>query len=115
MHTRGALITASPSVAASDSLTLKAMATGTQAISVVAAKEKVGLWAPVSIAQYSVYEALAAELMPSGCLSMSLDAPTVAVLNDKNKFSQWAAAKGLRVPKSFPVTSKQQLLEYNSR
>jgi len=39
-----------------------------QAISSVAAKERVGLWAPVSIAQYSVYEALAAELMPSGCV-----------------------------------------------
>ena len=91
------------------------MVTGAQAISAVAAKERVGLWAPVSIAQYSVYEALAAELMPSGCLSMSLDAPTVAVLNDKNKFSQWAAAKGLRVPKCFSVTSKAQLLEYNSR
>ena len=46
---------------------------------------------------------------------MSLDAPTVAVLNDKNKFSTWAAGKGLRVPKSFAVTSKEQLLDLNPR
>ena len=46
---------------------------------------------------------------------MSLDAPTVAMLNDKNKFSEWAAAKGLRVPKSFAITAKEQLFEYNPR
>ena len=46
---------------------------------------------------------------------MSLDAPTVAMLNDKNKFSEWAAAKGLRVPKSFAITSKDQLFDYNPR
>ena len=46
---------------------------------------------------------------------MSLDAPTVAMLNDKNKFSKWAAEKGLRVPKSFAITSKEQLFDYNPR
>ncbi len=46
---------------------------------------------------------------------MSLDAPTVAMLNDKNKFSEWAAAKGLRVPKSFAITAKEQLFDYNPR
>lgn len=43
----------------------------------IGAKEKVALFVPVSIAQYSVYEALAAELLPSDCRSCSLPAPEV--------------------------------------
>ena len=43
----------------------------------IGAREGVDLFVPVSIAQYSVYEALAAELLPSGCRSTSLPAPEV--------------------------------------
>ncbi len=45
----------------------------------IGAREKVALYVPVSIAQYSVYEALAAELLPRGCHSTSLPAPEVAI------------------------------------
>lgn len=86
-----------------------------QAIKKVAAQENVQLWVPVSIAQYSVYEALAAELMPEGCVSCTLDAATVALLNDKNKFTVHCESLNMHVPKAFPVTSHQQLVDYNSR
>lgn len=50
-----------------------------QAMAKIGAREKVALFVPVSIAQYSVYEALAAELLPRGCHSTSLPAPEVAI------------------------------------
>ena len=64
----------------------------------------------------SVYEALAAELVrPLGCASCTLDAEAVAVLNDKIKFSAFCEGIGMRVPRSFPVTSPERLYELNAR
>ena len=64
----------------------------------------------------SVYEALAAELVkPLGCVSCTLDAGMVAVLNDKIKFTAFCERHGLRVPRSFPVTSRERLFTLNSR
>lgn len=50
-----------------------------QAMAKIGLREKVALFVPVSIAQYSVYEALAGELLPQGCHSTSLPAPEVAL------------------------------------
>ena len=64
----------------------------------------------------SVYEALAAELIkPLGCTSCTLDAESVAVLNDKIKFTELCERIGMRVPRAFSVTSRERLLELNSR
>ena len=63
-----------------------------------------------------MYEALAAELVrPLGCASCTLDAEAVAVLNDKIKFSAFCERIGMRVPRSFPVTSRERLYELNAR
>lgn len=43
----------------------------------IGARENVSLFVPVSIAQYSIYEALAAELLPPGCHNCTLTAPDV--------------------------------------
>ena len=64
----------------------------------------------------SVYEALAAELVrPLGCAACTLDAEAVAVLNDKIKFSAFCERMGMRVPRSFPVTSRARLSDLNER
>ncbi|KAK9831523.1 hypothetical protein WJX81_005430 [Elliptochloris bilobata] len=82
----------------------------------IAVSEKASLFVPVSIAQFSVYEALAAELIkPLGCACCTLDVESVAVLNDKIKFSAFCERIGMRVPRSFPITSCKRLYELNSR
>ena len=86
-----------------------------QAIRKIAADENAKLWVPVSMAQYSVYEALAAKLMPPGCKCCTLDAPFTALLNDKIKFTHFAEERGLDVPSMYSITSKQQLVELNNR
>ena len=86
-----------------------------QAISKIAAKEGISLWVPVSMAQYSVYEALAAHLMPRNTVCCTTSAHMNALLNDKVKFTRLAKQHGLSVPEAFPVTSKQQLRDYNNR
>jgi len=53
-----------------------------KAMARIGARENVELFVPVSIAQYSVYEALAAELLPKGCHSTSLPAPDVRPLDN---------------------------------
>ena len=75
----------------------------------------VNLWVPVSMAQYSIYEALACKLMPPNTMCCTTDARLTAVLNDKVSFTAFAQQHGLAVPEVFPVTSKEQLLEYNLR
>ena len=44
-----------------------------QTVAKIAAKERVGLWVPVSMAQYSVYEALACSLMPPNTTCCTTD------------------------------------------
>lgn len=86
-----------------------------QTIRKVAHREAVNLFVPVSMAQYSVYEALASKLMPANTICCTTDAHLTAVLNDKVTFTAFAQQHGLAVPEIFPVTSKEQLLEYNLR
>jgi carbamoylphosphate synthase large subunit len=88
-----------------------------QAMDRIAAEEKAKLFVPVSIAQYSVYEAMAAERLQrtQGVRYCTADAPTVAQLNDKIKFTELCQHIGAVVPKMFPITSGQQLMELNSR
>lgn len=83
----------------------------------IAAEEGAKLFVPVSIAQYSVYEALAAEQLhrTQSVRCCTADAPTVANLNDKIKFTELCQRIGAVVPKMFPITSAQQLMELNSR
>lgn len=88
-----------------------------QAMDRIAAEEKAKLFVPVSIAQYSVYEAMAAERLrkTQGVRYCTADAPTVAQLNDKIKFTELCQHIGAVAPKMFPITSGQQLMELNSR
>jgi hypothetical protein len=84
-----------------------------KAMARIGAREHAALFVPVSIAQYSVYEALAAELMPPGCHNCTLSAADVAHLNDKIKFQQFCEKHGLSTPHVFPITSKAELLKLN--
>lgn len=53
-----------------------------QAMARVGARENVALFVPVSIAQYSVYEALAAKLMPPGCHNCTLKPSDVRLVRN---------------------------------
>lgn len=88
-----------------------------QAIESIAAEENAKLFVPVSIAQYSLYEALAAQRLREkvGIRYCTADAQTVAALNDKIKFTHLCQRIGSKVPKMFPITSPQQLVDLNSR
>ena len=87
-----------------------------QAIQRIAEEERASLFVPVSIAQFSVYEALAAQrLAKSGCGVCTLDAAALARLNDKIKFSALCERIGVAVPQCFAVTSRRELLDLNSR
>lgn len=86
-----------------------------KAVRDVAHREAVNLFVPVSMAQYSVYEALACKLMPPNTICCTTDAHMTAVLNDKVSFTAFAQQHGLAVPEIFSITSKEQLLEYNRR
>ncbi|BDA48532.1 hypothetical protein COCOBI_12-2120 [Coccomyxa sp. Obi] len=88
-----------------------------KAIEIIAAEEDAKLFVPVSIAQYSLYEALAAQRLREkmGIRYCTADAQTVAALNDKIKFTHLCQRIGSKVPKMFPITSPQQLMDQNSR
>ena len=61
----------------------------------------------------SLYDALAAELMPPGCVSCMPAAGDVARLGDSIKFAEVAQRAGLAVPPFVPITSRGQLYSYN--
>ncbi|CAL5223879.1 g6471 [Coccomyxa viridis] len=86
-----------------------------EAIATIAAEERAKLFVPVSIAQYSVYEALAADLLARSfsTRACTLDARMTAELNDKSSFSALCEHLGVLVPKSSPITSKELLFQLN--
>lgn len=88
-----------------------------QAVTAIAAEEGAKLFVPVSIAQFSVYEALAARLMANavGCAACTVEPDALARLNDKIKFTRLCHRLRLPAPKMFPVTSASQLFDLNSR
>ncbi len=88
-----------------------------QAMERIAREEDAKLFVPVSIAQYSVYEAIAAERLAQtlGVRSCTASAEAVALLNDKIRFTHLCQRIGAPVPQMFPVTSADQLLDLNSR
>ena len=88
-----------------------------QAIQQIAEEERARLFVPISIAQFSVYEALAAQRLAKSddCSVCTLDAAAVALLNDKIKFTHFCERIGVAVPKCFAVTSRRELLDLNSR
>ena len=81
----------------------------------IAKQEQVDMFFPVSMAQYSVYESLAACLMPKGTICCTTDPHWTALLNDKVVFTKYAKGLGLAVPDTYSITSKEQLLEYNKK
>ena len=86
-----------------------------QAIQKIAAEENINMFFPVSMAQYSVYESLAATLLPPHTICCTTDPHWTALLNDKTVFTKFAESIGLAVPATFAITSKEQLLEYNRK
>ena len=86
-----------------------------QAIQRIAAKENINMFFPVSMAQYSAYESLAASLLPKHTICCTTDPHWTALLNDKIAFTKYADSIGMDVPAMFSITSKEQLMEYNKK
>jgi len=49
-----------------------------------------------------------------GTRACTVDAADCAELNDKTTFSELCEEKGILVPKSFPITTKERLYELNN-
>jgi hypothetical protein len=62
-----------------------------------------------------VYDALVLDVLPPGCFPWTLDADTTALLNNKARFSQRCRDVGVRVPDFFHISTKQELLDINTR
>eukprot|EP00775_Hariotina_reticulata_P007119 gene7120-7333_t len=85
-----------------------------RAVTGIARFEQASLFVPVSAPVASLYDALAAEALPSHCFCWALDPATTAKLDNKASFSDYARSLGLLVPDHFLVTSPQQLMQLNS-
>lgn len=75
--------------------------------------ERVDRYVPVCSPVASWYDAAAADVLAPYCEVLSLDADTVAALDDKHRFAELAAALGLSVPDTHLITSPEQVLDFD--
>jgi predicted ATP-grasp superfamily ATP-dependent carboligase len=79
----------------------------------VVRRERVDVFVPVSSPAASVHDARTHEFFDGMCEVLHVDAQTVQLLDDKEKFSWLAAALGLRVPDFLGITDAQQVVDYD--
>jgi predicted ATP-grasp superfamily ATP-dependent carboligase len=76
-------------------------------------KEQVNLFIPVAIFAVLYYEGMAKHPLSDLCKVCHFDAETIGILDDKFAFVEQARSLGLSVPKSFRITSPEQVLNFN--
>ncbi|MFN3361174.1 MAG: ATP-grasp enzyme [Pseudanabaenaceae cyanobacterium] len=76
-------------------------------------KEKVDVYVPVCSPVASYYDAKAREVLDSHCTVLQPAADVVAMLDDKYRFIKTAESLGLPVPRSFLITDRQQVLDFD--
>ncbi|MCW2553043.1 MAG: hypothetical protein JWR78_2824 [Mycobacterium sp.] len=79
----------------------------------IALLERADVFVPVSSPAASVHDARAREMLDDVCEVLHVDAHTVELLDDKEKFSWIAAALGLRVPDFRRITDAQQVIDFD--
>ena len=85
----------------------------TQALIDIVNKENIDIYIPVTSPIASYYDALAKPALSQHCEVFHLDAATCEMLDDKFAFSEKARSFGLSVPKSFKITSPEQVINFD--
>jgi predicted ATP-grasp superfamily ATP-dependent carboligase len=83
------------------------------ALLAIVQKERVDLYVPVCSPVASYYDAKIEEKLAPYCQVMHLDVETLLRLDDKSEFAAAAQAIGLSVPKSYRITSAQQVMDFD--
>lgn len=84
-----------------------------QALLAIVKQEQVDVYVPVCSPVASYYDALAKGTLFPYCEVFHADADVVQALDDKYLFNKLAQSIGLSVPKSFYITSPEQVLQFD--
>ncbi|MEM7727458.1 MAG: ATP-grasp domain-containing protein [Cyanobacteria bacterium P01_A01_bin.45] len=76
-------------------------------------REKIDAYIPVTSPVASYYDALAKESLSQHCEVIHVNDAECLMLDDKFAFSEKARSLGLSVPKSFKITSPEQVLNFD--
>ncbi len=76
-------------------------------------QENINVYVPVTSPVASYYDSLAKPALSEYCEVLHVDADMCAMLDDKFAFSETARQLGLSVPKSFKITSPEQVLNFD--
>ncbi|MDM9379848.1 ATP-grasp enzyme [Chlorogloeopsis sp. ULAP01] len=85
----------------------------TQALIDIIEKENIDVYIPVTSPIASYYDSLAKPALSQYCEVFHFDAAVTQMLDDKFAFSEKARSLGLSVPKSFKITSPEQVLNFD--
>lgn len=83
-----------------------------QALLDIVLRERVDVFVPVASPAASVHDADARSLLDEHCEVLHGDGDTVRLLDDKSRFSEYAASLGLRVPDWRRITDPSQVEEF---
>jgi len=83
-----------------------------QALLDIVLRERVDVFVPVASPAASVHDADARSLLDKHCEVLHGDGDTVRLLDDKSRFSEYAASLGLRVPDWRRITDPSQVEEF---
>lgn len=83
----------------------------TDALHAIVVQEGVDVFVPVCSPLASRYDADAATTLP--CETVHVDAATIRVLDDKDRFAESAAAVGLAVPETHRITDPEQVVAFD--
>ncbi len=84
-----------------------------QALVDIVQKENIDVYIPVTSPVGSYYDSLAKPTLSQYCQVFHFDADVTQMLDDKYAFSEKARSLGLSVPKSFKITSPEQVLNFD--
>jgi len=79
----------------------------------IAHKEKIDLFIPVAIFSVLYYDNMTEHPLADYCEVCHFDAETIGMLDDKFAFAEQARSLSLTVPKSYRITSPEQVLNFN--
>lgn len=82
-------------------------------LAAIARRERADVYVPVCSPLASRYDALARAALEPSCEVVHPDPETVAMLDDKHRFTARAARLGLPVPDGHRITDRQQVLDFD--
>jgi predicted ATP-grasp superfamily ATP-dependent carboligase len=85
----------------------------TQALLAIAKKENIDVYIPVCSPVASYYDSLAKSVLSGCCEVFHFDPEVTKMLDDKFAFAEKARSLSLSVPKSFKITTPEQVLNFD--